>query len=523
MPAAEHWDYVIAGGGTAGCVLARRLAERGARVVLLEAGGRYPRWLLGAPLPSLRLARMFSWRYLTAPQPGLGGRRISLPLGRLLGGSSSINAMMYCRGAASDYDGWASQGNEGWSFAAVLPYFLRAETWTRGESPWRGRDGPLTVSGPRFLAPFSLAFVEACRETGLPPNDDFNGQQLEGCGFFDVTQEDGERVSAARHYLGAAPAGISVVTAALVNRVLFDGSRATGVEYRRGSQVHRAFASGEVILSAGAVNSPKLLMLSGIGPARDLRNLGIEARQDLVGVGANLHDHVRLPVLYESHQVSPGAHRHWITAALRYVIGRSGVMSSNCCEAGAFARSSPEEPEPDLQFVTHFQSSLHGRAVDLQCCLLKPESRGRVTLDSADPARPPRIDPNYLGSTADVERLVRGVAMARRLARSKALAGFGLGREILPGATLRDASELAGYVRGSMETCYHPAGTCRMGVDETAVVDARLRVHGCQSLRVVDASVMPEPIRGNTLAPVVMIAEKAADMILPPTYSSHHS
>ncbi len=513
---AGSWDYVVVGGGTAGCVIARRLCERGASVLVLEAGGRYPRWLLGAPLASLRIKDRFSWRYLTAPQAGLGGRRVSLPMGRVLGGSSSINAMMYCRGAPGDYDRWAALGGAGWSFAEILPYFLRAENWTRGESPGRGRDGPLTVSGPRFLAPFSRAFVEACRESGIPPREDFNDGRLEGCGFFDVTQRQGERVSTARQYLGGAP-GADVVTRALTTRILFDGPRATGVEYRRGREIRRAFAEREVILAAGAIGSPQLLLLSGIGPAGDLRALGIETRLDLPGVGGNLQDHVRLPVLFESARVPPGARRYWIPAALRYAMDRGGVMASNCCEAGAFVRSSPGEAEPDLQIVTHFQSSLRRRAVDIQVCLLESESRGHVTLESPDPARPPRIDPGYLSSETDIVRLLGGVALARRLARAKALADFGLGRELAPGSQAQAEGDLTAYVRSAVETCYHPAGTCRMGVDAMAVVDPRLRVHGYEGLRVADASVMPAPIRGNTLAPVVMIAEKAADLILPGT------
>lgn len=516
-PAARRaWDYIIAGGGTAGCVLAARLTEdKGVRVLLLEAGGEYP-LALSVPLAGMRQTTRYSWKYFTAQQRELGGRRISFPFGKVLGGSSSVNAMMYCRGTARCYDRWRELGNPGWGFSDVLPYFRKSEHQERGGSNQHGTGGPVGVSDPRHTAAFSRAFVEACLETGIPYLDDFNGEQEVGAGFYQVMQRGGRRESAATAYLRRARGRdqLRVETAANVHRVVIEDGRAVGIEFEdRTGTLRLERCDGEVILSAGALNSPKLLMLSGVGPPLQLRRCGIETLVESIGVGQNLQDHLRVPVLYESKRRSPGDMSQWVPAAIRYALQRKGVLASNCCEAGAMVRSTADADVPDLQFVTHFQSPLYPGTVDLQYCLARTASRGSITIASRDPMEPPRIDPNYLSAPGDVRLAVRGLWLAREIALAPSLQEFGLGREVMPGLDMESDLEIERHVRATAETCYHPVGTCRMGNDSGAVVDADLRVHGVQGLRVVDASVMPELPNGNTAAPVLMIAEKAADLI----------
>ena len=508
-------ETIIVGGGTAGCVLARRLADAGERVLLLESGGRYPKLLLGPPLASQRLRAYFSWNYRSAPQRALGGRELSLPLGRVLGGSSSTNAMMYCRGRASDYDRWASQGAEGWSFQDVLPYYQRLERRDPA-GPRAAERAGFDVARPRFRAPFSEAFLAACEELGLDREAFLDGESPEGCGYFDVAQRHGERSSTAPAYLPPDGAGsrFRALTGARVTRVLLANGRATGVELIRDGVLQRAEAERQVLLCAGAAHSPQLLMLSGIGPADELRRLGVAPAVDLPGVGRNLQDHVRIPALYETPVRSPGEKRRWPRAAWDYLTRRDGVMTSNCCEAGAYVRSHPALAEPDLQFVTHFQHAERPGLVDLQFCLMSVRARGCVQLRSSDPFDPPRIDPGYLDHEADIEACLRGLDWARRLASAKALRAFPLGREYWPGAAVQSRSALIAYLRRSAEPCYHLAGSCKMGVDAMAVTDARLRVRGVDGLRVIDASVLPDLIHGNTMAPTVMLAEKAADLLL---------
>lgn len=512
----REWDYVIVGGGTAGCVLAARLTERpGTRVLLLEAGGEYAQ-VLSVPLVGLRRSVAFSWKYWTVQQPGLSGRRISFPYGKVLGGSSSTNGMMYYRGARAGYDRWSELGNAGWSFADVLPYFRKCETWEHGASKFHGDSGPVHVSSPRHVAPFSTAFVEACKEHGIPYTEDFNGPQDEGTGFYAIMEGGGRRSSAAPAYL--APARhrdeLRVETGVLVHKLLIDGSRVTAVEFRdRSGEVQHVTASREVILSAGPLNSAKLLMLSGVGPADHLRGVGLRLHHHLPGVGNNLHDHLRIPVLYESPQRSPGDVRYWIPAALDYAFRRKGVLTSNCCESGAVVRSSPGVRIPDLQFVSHFQSALHPGVVDLQFGLRGSSTGGTVRVTSADPLAPPSIDPNYFAADIDIEVAVRGLRLAREIARSPGFRDFPLGKEILPGPGAKSDDEIAAHCRATADTSFHAVGTCRMGNDPLAVVDDQLRVHGLDNLRVVDASIMPEIPNGNTCATVLMIAEKAGDLI----------
>jgi choline dehydrogenase len=513
----NEWDYIIVGGGTAGCVLAARLSEQPElRVLLLEAGGEYPA-VLTIPLIGLRQIATYSWRYTTVEQAGAACRHISLPVGKALGGSSSTNAMMYYRGARASYDRWEQLGNSGWSFAATLPHFRKSETWEGGATEYHGGDGPVHVSNPRHIAPFSNAFVEACVELGMPYLDDFNGPQEEGAGFYSVMQHSGRRASTADAYLAPARRrpNLNVKTRTLVSQFVIENARVIGVEFRTpDGTANHAFAGREVILSAGALNSPKILMLSGIGPADYLRSVGIEPRFDLPGVGENLLDHVRIPVIYESGRRSPGHSIHWIPAALNYTLRQKGVLASNCCESGAIVRSDPGASMPDLQFVTHFQTSVHRSAVDLQFCLSRCSSPGRVRAVSADPSAAPAIDPNYLAADAEVRAAIRGVRLARQIANSRALRRFPLGREISPGAAVVTDRDIEAYCRATADTAYHPVGTCKMGGDPMAVVDPELRVHGLDGLRVVDASVMPDIPTGNTCAPVLMIAEKAAGLIL---------
>jgi choline dehydrogenase len=434
----------------------------------------------------------------------------------VLGGSSSTNGMMYYRGARAGYDRWCELGNAGWSFAEVLPYFRRAETWEHGQSEFHGDRGPVHVSTPRHRAPFSTAFVEACMERGIPYTEDFNGSRDEGTGFYAVMQRRGRRSSAAEAYLAPARdrAGLRVETGCVVRRLLIAGSRVAAVEFQdRNGGVQNVFASREVILSAGPLNSANLLMLSGVGPAEYLRGIGVRVQHHLPGVGSNLQDHLRIPVLYESNRRSPADVMHWIPAVLDYALRRRGVLASNCCESGAVVRSSPDVRIPDLQFVTHFQSHIHPGVVDLQFSLHGSSVAGTVRAISADPLAPPRIDPNYFASDVDLEVAVRGVHLAREIARSAALRRFRLGKEILPGPDVQTDDEIAAYCRAMADTSFHAAGTCKMGNDSRAVVDERLRVHGLDNLRVVDASVMPDVPNGNTCATVLMIAEKAVDLI----------
>jgi len=498
--------------------MAARLTERpGTTVLLLEAGCEYPS-ILRIPLVGMQQTTTYSWKYFSAQQAGLGQRRLSYPFGKVLGGSSSTNAMMYYRGTRASYDLWQQLANPGWSFDELLPYFRKSEKYQYGASEFHGGDGPIHVSEPRHKAAFSEAFIEACLQQGWPYNEDFNGPNEIGAGYFPVMQRRGRRASAAEAYLEPARSrpGLSVETGALVRRVLLQGNRATGVEFtnRRG-EFESAEAAQEVILSAGTLNTPHLLMLSGIGPADHLRSIGVEPEIDLPGVGENLRDHLRVPVLYETARRSPGHMVHWVPAALDYLVRGRGVMASNCCEAGAVLRATPEASMPDLQFVTHFQTSLYPGTVDLQFCLLRSASRGRVCAVSADPSVPPAIDPNYLSERSDIDLAIRGVRLARQIAAAPAFRRFPLGKEILPGSDLVTDREIEAYCRSIAETCYHPVGTCRMGGDEMAVVDSELRVHGTERLRVVDASIMPDIPNGNTCSAVLMIAERAAALLAP--------
>ena len=527
---AQEFDYVVIGGGSAGCVLASRLSEDpSVQVVLLEAGAADTSVLIHCPAGLALMAKQkgLNWGFETVPQPGLGGRRGYQPRGKVLGGSSSINAMIYLRGQQADYDGWATEGNPGWSFDEVLPYFKRAEHNTRGADAWHGTGGPLQVQDLSQPNRCSALFVDAARQAGHALNPDFNGATQEGVGPYQVTHRNGERCSAAKAYLTPAlgRSNLTVITGAQASRIVFEGRRAAGVEYQQGGITQRVMARAEVLLAAGALQSPQLLMLSGVGPAARLNALGIPVLHHLPGVGANLHDHVDVvqvmdaPRVTELFGLSFTGLRNAVAGMLQWRKHRSGMLTTNFAEAGGFIRSSLQQTAPDLQLhfvigklVNHGRTTVFGHGYSCHVCLLNPESRGSVTLASADPMAAPLIDPAFFAAAADLDRMVAGVKLMRQILKQPALTGLG-GRELASSAGAQTDEQIAAFIRQYADTIYHPVGTCRMGPGPGDVVDARLQVHGLQGLRVVDASIMPRITSGNTNAPTIMIAEKASDLI----------
>ena len=522
------FDYVIVGAGSAGCVLAHRLsADPSARVLLLEAGprDRHPFIHMPAGIAKLVGLRRLNWDYSTEPEPALHGRRLWWPRGRVLGGSSSINAMCYIRGASGDYDEWAAEGATGWSWRDVTPAFLHSEANSRGASPWHGADGPLHVADLRHVNPLSRVFVEAGVQMGEPRNDDFNGETQQGFGLYQVTQKDGARCSAAVAYLRPALArrNLTVRTGVLVTRVLFEGRRAVGVEYAQDGQLRIARADREVLLSGGTINSPQLLMLSGIGPADALRTHGIRVLHDAPGLGANLQDHLDICTLHASRERITYDRASDLRIAFDYFLrGRRGAGTSNIAEAGAFLRSSlSADARPDIQlhFVPaqlddHGRHRLPGDGYTVHACFLRPRSRGRIELASADPAAKPRIHANYLSDVEgfDARMMVECARLSRELLMQPAFDRY-RGAPVIPARNDLDDAALLDFVRAKAESVYHPVGTCRMGTNAASVVDPQLRVHGVEGLRVIDASVIPRLIGGNTNAPTIMIAERAAAWI----------
>lgn len=522
------YDYVIVGAGSAGCVLANRLSEDPAcRVLLLEAGPRdwHPFIHMPAGLARLVNNRRVNWSYDTAPEPALQGRRLWWPRGKVLGGSSSINAMCYVRGVPADYDGWAAAGAHGWDWASVLPYFRRSECNSRGADALHGDSGPLHVSDLRHHNPLSAAFIEAGQQAGYAFNNDFNGPDQLGVGLYQVTQKDGARCSSAVAYLAPARgrANLHVVTGALVQRLRIEQGRVTGVDYAVGGRRHHAAAGTEVLLSAGAINSPQLLMLSGIGPADDLRRHGIDVRLDQPQVGGNLQDHLDICTLRHTVPgVSYDRTSELRTAVDYFLRGRRGPGTSNVAEAGGFIRSplaTDERADIQLHFVpamldNHGRHRLPGDGYTLHACFLHPRSRGRITLASADPAAAPHIQANYLGDSEglDLKMMIECARISREILAQPAFDPW-RGAPIFPERDGLDDAGLEAFVRAKAESIYHPIGTCRMGSDETAVVDPQLRLQGIEGLRVIDASVMPTLVSGNTNAPTIMMAERAADLI----------
>ncbi len=524
------YDYIIVGAGSAGCVLANRLSEDpSVRVLLLEAGPSdwHPFVHMPAGLAKLVGQKGVNWDYTTAPDPNLGNRQLWWPRGKVLGGSSSINAMCYIRGHARDYDEWAAEGAEGWNWDAVLPYFKRSEGNTRGASKYHGGDGPLGVSDHTHENPLSPVFVKAAEQAGFPLTDDFNGAEQQGFGWYQTTTRKGSRSSSAEAYLKPVRSrpNLTVLTGATVSRVTFDGDRANGVVYSISGKGYSEGASREVILSGGALNSPQLLMLSGIGPAAQLRQHGIDVRVDLPGVGGNLQDHLDACTMQRCTQKVTYDQTSDVLVGLQYYLFKQGPGTSNIAETGGFLRSTLAEDErPDLQFHfvpaqldDHGRNRMPGYGYTVHACFLRPKSRGRLYLVSANAADKVRIEPGYLNDPDgfDLKVMVEAVRTSRRIFAQDAFAPF-RGEELFPGEAVQSDAQIADFIRRKAESIYHPIGTCKMGAadDADAVVDPQLRVRGVQGLRVVDASVMPKLIGGNTNAPTMMIAERASDLIL---------
>jgi choline dehydrogenase len=522
------YDYVIVGAGSAGCVLANRLsANPNHRVLLLEAGPRdwHPFIHMPAGIAKLVNKKNINWDYYTEPQTRLNGRRLWWPRGRVLGGSSSINAMCYIRGDAHDYDEWARLvGDDRWAWRNALPLFKHSEGNMRAGDDLHGDDGLLSVSDLRHHNELSQALIDAAAERGYPRNPDFNGPTQLGFGFYQVTQKNGARCSTAAGYLRPTRGrrNLHVLTRAVAQRVLIESGRAVGVDYRHYGRLARADAR-EVILCGGTINSPQLLMLSGIGPADHLREHGIRVAHDLRGVGENLQDHLDICVLQRSIKPVTYDRLSDTLVALRYLMRRDGPGTSNIAECGGFVRSRfAEDDRCDMQF--HFVPALlddHGRhrmdgyGYTLHVCALRPKSRGLIKLASADPAAKAMIQPNYLSDTDnyDLRMLIEGAKLSRELFAARSFDGY-RGEEIFPGSDIKTDADIETFIRNKAETIYHPVGTCRMGNDDDAVVDSKLRVRGIAGLRVADASVMPCLPGGNTNAPTIMIAEQAADAIL---------
>jgi choline dehydrogenase len=525
----NSFDYIIVGAGSAGCVLANKLsADPANKVLLLEAGGRDSNYLIHMPAGVAQLigGGKTNWSYKTAPQAHLNNRRLFWPRGKVLGGSSSINAMIYIRGHARDYDLWRQMGCEGWGFSDVLPYFRRAEGNVNGASPFHGASGPLCVSNPFRTNVLFDAFVEAGKQAGLPYSDDFNGPQQEGVGPYQFTIRGLKRCSAATAYLVPALSrpNLKVEVDALSSRVLFEGTKAVGVEYIQGDEVKYATAGREIILSGGAVNSPQLLLLSGLGKPEDLRAQGIDVVADLPGVGQNLQDHLDCSIIHEcTKPITLHAQNNlfrMLLTGMQYSLFKTGVGRSVGLESGGFLKTRPELELPDIQlhFVAAFmrdhgrvKSDRHGFTVHM--CPLRPESRGFIGLKSSDPRAQPRIQPNYFSTENDRRTMRDGVRLVRKIMAQRAMDEY-RGPEFWPGAERQSDSALDEWARETAETIYHPVGTARMGSDMMAVVDTQCRVRGVGGLRVVDASVMPTLIGGNTNAPTIMIAEKVSDHIL---------
>lgn len=525
------FDFVIVGAGSAGSALAGRLSEDPAvRVCLLEAGPADKNPMIHMPLgfglEGMATGKMLeNWHFVSVPQEHLNGRATYQPRGRVLGGSSSVNAMIYIRGTPSDYDGWARLGAHGWSWKDVLPYFRKAEDNRRFEDAFHARGGPLTVSDLRTRNPLAERFLDACAELQIPGTEDFNGARQEGAGWYQVTQRDGKRCSAAVAYLEPARArpNLEIVTGAHVERVLFEGKRAVGVAFRRGRDLRSVTAARSVILSAGAFQSPQILMLSGVGPAAHLKEHGIDVVVDAPEVGANLQDHLdhittRKAKISGSVGLNAGSIFGFPSALTQYLTKHEGPLTSNLAEAGAFLRTDPSLMEPDIQLIfvvgivdDHGRKKHLGEGYSCHICVLRPKSRGFVRLASPDPHAAPAIDPRYLSDPDDLVRMTKGVKIVQRVLDAPALASISGDKLYLPNNPSDE--DCAADIRARAETVYHPVGTCRMGSDAGSVLDPELRVRGVEGLRVADASVMPTLIAGNTNAPSIMIGEKAADLV----------
>lgn len=524
----QQMDYIVIGGGSSGCAVAGRLSELSdASVLLLEAGGNGDSWIVNTPLAFVLMSpnKINNWAFNTIPQKGLNGRIGYQPRGKVLGGSSAINAMVYIRGHRDDFDHWADLGNKGWSYRDVLPYFKKAEHNHNFNDAWHGQNGPLHVSRPQSDNPFQQRFLDAAQQAGFKLTADFNGAEQEGASLYQATQNNGQRCSSYHAYIkpNLNRKNLHITTGALVQRIIFEGKRAVGVEYKKDGQIQVVYARREVILSAGALQSPQLLLLSGIGDSTELAQHLIPLVHHLPGVGKNLQDHADLILGYKSNSrdlfgVSVRGMFKLAKDILHYRKTRRGLVSSNLAEGGVFVKTDPSFKQPNIQLIfalglvdDHARAFHYGHGISCHVCLLRPKSTGRVGLQDNNPDSPPQIDPNYFEHAEDIEQMVAGYKAAQRLMSAPALARY-ITKDVFSSHVKTD-DDIRQLLRQRVDTLYHVAGTCKMGVDAMAVVDPSLKVHGITGLRVVDASVMPSMIGGNTNAASIMIGEKAADLI----------